>query len=276
MDISAAIDRVAQLSANSTLATEKAKFALETKDLGNLDPYRYLVRIGDKIEEREKHLKPFNARVDSLEDLIDLARYGEKGETPTPGQVTIWHDEEKVVVRRADSPRIPFAYFEFRTSDAFDDVQLLHDQWFGQKEFIRLLRSDLPDVVTSADSLVPLVRQLKFSQHSEATGVVQLGRESMGREINNEVTAAGDLPESVQLVCPMYDNAEPIPTLLHVSADLDIDLAAGRLGLRPVKAQLIAERHKVAAAIHTWIHDRANEGGEGETIAVYRGQFHFA
>ncbi len=151
----------------------------------------------------------------------------------------------------------------------------LHEESYSQKEFIRLLRSDLPNVVTAADSLVPLVRQLKWTQHSEHTGVVQLGNESMGREIAAQVSGASELPESVALVAPMYDNAEPIESLLHFNADLDVDLAALRLAIRPIQAELIAQRQRVAAAVHEWLHTLANEGSDSEAIAVYRGRFNF-
>ena len=274
MDLSQAINTVANLSATAAIASEKNKVTTEQIDLKH-EPYKYLLRIGEQITERDKPLKPWSCTVDSLEDLIDLARYNAAGEGAKPDEVTIWHNENQVVVRRETSPRVPYAVFKFRKSEAYQKVLELDDSWYTQKEFIRLLRSDLPQVVREADALTAAVRQLDFRSQSTATGLVTLGKESMGREIASEVTGAGVLPETVALRVTMYDNAAPVDSWIQVNGDLDVDLQAYQLAIRPLAAELTAGQQAVANALHDWLEASANEGVKDKVIAVYRGTFNF-
>ncbi|MBX9790161.1 MAG: hypothetical protein K2Y37_14690 [Pirellulales bacterium] len=276
MDLAAAVKQLIDLAAAKEQAAQRAATQIETHDIDERHPNHYLLRVGAEITERETPVPDFACQLDHIEDLIDLARHGERGEMPPAGTVTIWHNPAAIVVRRADFPRSAYAHLFLHQSRAAQIVDSLAKAGsFTQKQFIALVRSDLPNVIEGAASLVDAIRQLKFTSASEASGTVQLGKESMGRSIENEVTGAGVIPEFVTMRLPLYDNSAPVDSTITVTADVEIDLAEQRLSLRPVAAQLISEGQRVAADLHKWLSKEANAGDDEQTIAVYRGRVEF-
>lgn len=130
--------------------------------------------------------------------------------------------------------RISFHYsFEDRRDRAV--CELVHSQpWLfllnsagkqlSQRELIKLLRitfdGSLPD-----GGLLNLIRQLKFDNTGTLTTNIQHGKESMGRQVLNEVTGLASIPEQFILNLQVFENYKQ-PVVTRVALDLKPDVAA--------------------------------------------------
>lgn len=77
---------------------------------------------------------------------------------------------------------------------------------YAQRDFVRILRIDFRGCLDGAPSLLGLVRNLKFTSGTQAAGEIQHGRESLGRQIESQVSGAATIPEEVTLFVPVWEN----------------------------------------------------------------------
>ena len=76
-------------------------------------------------------------------------------------------------------------------------------QGFDQPQMIRLLRTTLANSVGKQEILAA-VRKVKFRQLASGETSIQHGNESMGQQIENEVTGAADIPDTLVVDTPIY------------------------------------------------------------------------
>ncbi len=110
----------------------------------------------------------------------------------------------------------------------------------AQKPFVRMLRKDLFDCLESdvAQQLLRSVRSLNFKEAMSGHARIDQGRESLGREIEAEVTSTiGPLPEYVTLDVRVFTD----PALIlrrPVKCALEVDAGEQWLALTPMPLEL--------------------------------------
>jgi len=179
----------------------------------------------------------------------DVDSFAERVQTlaPEKGKSVIYISPERVCAvlddtgsrrDRIDLPLLP-------NTPQFDAVKVAsREDLRNQAQFVDLLRIDLATAV-DADTIT-LFRSLKGSRSSETRSSVQVGKESMGRDVHAEVAASGkDIPDTIIVTTPVYDLPD-FPTA-KIKCAVICDLMEMKFGLRPLageirKAEIIAQR----------------------------------
>lgn len=187
--------------------------------------------------------KPRESKVDSVADLCAAAlSYGKS--TPS-----VWIAGESVVLIADDDDRRDRVTLPLRRTEQWKKIRHLQgNPVIDQPGLIQLLRVDLPGVV-GREGLLPTVRALKFKQSSEGTANIQHGNESLGRMIENQITGAGDIPEQLEVLVPLYDNPGLAGETQSVMLDLDIVAAKEHFRLRPLPHTLEAAQNAALESI---------------------------
>ena len=137
-----------------------------------------------------------NARTHELGDLESLSALAVETSA-------VWHTGNSVVLVFDDgdeSDRKDQATWKLSTSEKWTAATSQAEKARTQKEFITFLTDNLRDEMNAAlPNFIAQLRQVKFRQDTAGHGMVQQGRESMGRSIEAEVTGTGDFPETVLL-----------------------------------------------------------------------------
>lgn len=217
------------------------------------DKRKLLVASSDGVSEREIPAPLRNHQVATVEDLAALANRA--------SGASVWHDFTAVHLLwddedRRDRTKLPLEY-----SDEWNTVTKLQTQCkLDQKQLVRLLRVDLADCI-SLPSLITSLRKIKFRASTSGEGNVQHGNESLGRQVEAEVTGIDStIPEQVTLQVRVYRNFgedERWP----VRCDLEIDPHEQKFTFRPLpadvnEAQLLAQgsiRQRLRAAINVLV-----------------------
>jgi hypothetical protein len=172
--------------------------------------------------------EPRAHKVNSLNDLITLAnRFG------VPA--VVWYDELAVVlVIDDDGHRCETAMLKLVKSDVFRTVYELREdpRWMNQKEFCRFLRLELASAI-EAGALLNIAKDVRFEAGTVIAGKIDRTKESLGREINQAVSAREkDIPERVGLEMSIYVTPG-LDVGVTVIADVDVDPGAGMFRLIP-------------------------------------------
>jgi hypothetical protein len=117
-------------------------------------------------------------------------------------------------------------------------------------DFVRFIVQNLRDELdASAPGLLGIIRNLKFKSADEQTGNIQQGRESMGRQIEAEITGAGDLPETIIVRVRRWASLEYVGA---IECLLVLDTHERKLSLRPLADQLEQAEH----GAQSWLHEQ--------------------
>lgn len=166
---------------------------------------------------------------------------------------SVWHADNLVVAvldDRDDGHRDDRVTWKLTPSAKFQAIVQEARQPRAHADFVRWLVQNLRDEFdAAAPGLLGTIRNLKFRSADEQTGSVQQGRESMGRQIEAEITGATDLPETVLIKVPRWASLDYVAT---VECLLVLDTAERKLSLRPLADQL--ERAENDA--QDWLHDQ--------------------
>lgn len=136
-------------------------------------------------------------KVESLDSLIAIA-------TRFKETCSIWHAENAVSVMIDDQWRDDEVTFILEKSSAWHAAMKLKEPR-AQGELIDLCRMELKDVVMeSHPELIALFKNVKFKRRDESGAVIDHGRESLGRELEQQVTGTDKLPEEISLMLRPY------------------------------------------------------------------------
>lgn len=186
--------------------------------------------------------------VDSLIEFISRAKAAkhnsvvqavEKPAEPTPPETCVWIGPERVTVVLDDATRYDLATMLMAKSEPFaliSSPDLRRPR--TQRDFITLLRTTLAPCI-GGSNLLALCRNLKFTNNVAGAANIQQGRESLGRQIVNEVLGEEAMPELVDLNVRLYDVAG-MTKLRRIQCALIIDAAAGTLSLHPLPSQIVS------------------------------------
>lgn len=152
---------------------------------------------------------------------------------------SVWISPASVIVLEddtAESLRNSRAVCHLRITPEFAFLKSCseRDNELSQKEFIRKLRIVLADALgEQLDSVVKVMRDIKFGSRSEGAGSVQRGKESYGKSIEAQVySEVGQIPEELVLSVRVFDDpALKVRYPLRVA--LEIDTSANTFSLLP-------------------------------------------
>lgn len=178
------------------------------------------IRYADgTIQEFRKDFPDRRHTVGTLVDLIALAnRFKDEGETPV-----VWYGPKAVLLVINDSGyRNDTAMLALSESTLFRSIKALDPRsWYDAKAFVRLLRVDLFGALDPA-TLLAAVKKVKFESGSKTTAENSRVKESLGREISAQVSAASELPEYVTLTTPAY-TTPGVETSVGIRAAVEVD-----------------------------------------------------
>lgn len=198
-----------------------------------------LVEFKDGLPRRAHHASD----LDSLAAIV--TDYGDNDNS------TVWHQSNSVVAvldARDESYRDDTVHWALTESTKWNALVKMAPQPRIHADFVRFLVQNLRDELDfAAPGLLGILRNLKFRTGDEQAGDVKQGRESMGRQIDAEVSGAGDLPETVLINVRRWASLEYVAT---VECLLVLDVQERKLSLRPLADQLeIAEN-----GAQGWLH----------------------
>lgn len=140
-----------------------------------------------------------------------------------------------------EDERRHIAYFQAAPCLQFEAVRACPTRKLTPVEFVKMLRIELAGCVP--EEFLAWARQLKFAARTESDSDIQVGRESMGRKIENQVSGIAAVPETVWLEVPTHDDlvdADGVLVRFGVECAVDLDYAAGTLRLVPLAGELTA------------------------------------
>lgn len=220
---------------------DKAVLAREPKKLTTGDHAdQYL--IDGVVKEVAKEAPARKHHVESVADVIALAtRFADA--TPVA-----WFDFNRValVIDDADH-RVDMATLDLKPSETFTLLCKLRSSptWFDQEGFIRLLRVDLAGSMPS-ESLLNVVRYLKFENGVIAKSDVRHGKRSYDSAVVSKVESDVEIPEEVGVNVRIWTNQGEDERLV-IRCAVDIRPKEGKLQLIPLPDEI--ERVKNLAIV---------------------------
>lgn len=196
--------------------------------------------------------------VDSVDDLIAAA--GRWNAKPV-----IWISGESVVLIADDEDRRDRVTLKLHKSSQFAClIALAKKPELDQVAMLRTLRIDLPGTAGRTE-LIATIRKIKWRTSAGGESNITHGGESLGKQIEAEVTAAGNIPESLLVSCPVYRNPGEREQSFTVNCDLDILPHEQVFRLCPLPDEI----ERVTEAALAGIRDRIE--GELKDVAVFYG-----
>lgn len=190
----------------------------------------YLVTSDGKAERKIADPK---ARDHELHSLDQVGPFVDEynGEKPI-----VWYSESGVVVLLDDTKRRDRATLRLTLTPPMSTLLRLDKEKpkrFSQRDFVRLLRIDLAECFYDK-RLLTSVRECDFTQRGDTRGMIQHGRESLGRDIEAAVVSKSTegIPEDVDLTVRVFDD----PSLMDRQAmkcAIELHAAEGQFELVP-------------------------------------------
>jgi len=209
--------------------------AADPKPLPIANPRTAYVWLGDELREIQLPPAPRQHSVRSLEDLANYALALAEGKH-LPCLPVIWHNTTEVVLMCHDEDRRDRVTFKLDPSQQFTSLMRLADEphsYFQQREFLQLLRLKLGvDPAT-----INQFRRLDWKSSSEIHGVVERGRESLGKSVEAEILGMAELPETLDVEFAIYETVGE-DRLYRLRCLLDFDATNARMTIVPQPGEL--------------------------------------
>jgi hypothetical protein len=200
---------------------------------------RYLIAKPDgTFETTEPGSAPREHMLLSVEQVAPTAAHYKDGYDPivwySPSGVTIVLDDS------VDSRRLDVITCPLNKTPAFEFFSCKAEgTWFEQKAFVRKLRVALADCLTETSAeLLRTVRVLSFASSTTGHGKIELGRESIGRDLEAELRSdAGEIPEKVSFNVRLF-NDPVLTTRRQIVCGFDIEPREGKFNLCPLAGEI--------------------------------------
>jgi hypothetical protein len=185
----------------------------------------------------------------------------------TKDNSVIWFDRCQVVIVLNDETRRDRASLKLNLTPQVLKLIELEKSRKGleQKPFVRLLRIDLADALPDT-LLLEWVRGVRFTSQGNAAGIVRHGRESLGSDIDEQITSelGSDCPEEVALRVRIFDDPA-VTAVARIRCAVEIDVPAKEFMLTPLPLEL----HN---AIEAAVTDLGTELEAADKCPVFRGR----
>lgn len=194
-----------------------------------------LVTADGKVEARDKMAPKRSHLLGSLTEVKEFVEFATEKLQASP---SVWYSESGVVIVLNDTAhalRQDQAVVKFEPTQSHDLLRGIADHWYPQKDFVRLLRVALADAATdSTRRLLAVSRVLGFSNSVAGHGKVELGRQSLGRDIEDQVTSeVGDLPEEVTFNVRLFTDSS-LTRRFSIPCAVDVDARNATFNLAPL------------------------------------------
>lgn len=169
--------------------------------------------------------------VTSIGDLCAAAnRWGTKG--------AIWISQNDITLITDDADRREHVNLQLHYTDVFAQAMTLaQTPKIEQATLVRLLRREFR-ASPQATTILSAVRKIKFRRGETGHSDLQHGNESLGREVEAEVTGAGDIPDSLTLPVCVYANPGERDNVVTIAFDLEIDVHQQKFILKPMPDEI--------------------------------------
>lgn len=204
-------------------ASDKAKQPQHVAFLSDARQNTFVV--DGAIESRPIAIGTRSHNVATVDDLITAV--GKWDANPV-----VWIGRDSIVLVIDDDERRDRVTLALERSQVFTAATSLKSP-FSQVDMIRLLRTTFRNAINCRDVLAN-IRNLKFRNLSEGSVSIQHGNESLGRQINNEVSGADKVPESIVLPLNVYANRGETDVIVNIEFDIEIDAEKGLFHVKPM------------------------------------------
>lgn len=235
--LSEALDRLVSLG-------NKAK---EIKTLPIGDYQRLEIAPDGATTVRQLPVKPVARKLETFDGFLtyvsqrsEFAGDGAESDFELPeiiaheGSVVFYSEKEFAYLENPGLHTGLKAVFSLKKSEPFMWLETGSSKFQNQQDFVRTLRITLRDVLPPGN-LLQIVREVKFTNNASGAGVVQHGKQSMSREIINEVKGTGVIPEDVTLNVQPFEN---LPFKCNVDCAIEIDEQACAFRITPFPGRL--------------------------------------
>lgn len=220
-------------------AGAKGKVAFEKLDGYGFRHSLGVIKSDGTFEEKPIPAPPRHYELRAVSDLLPLCRHVKDCLSATP---VIWIGDDGVCITFHDNDEskrwADSAVLNFVKTDQYRLLSTGISQQ-SQKDFLRLLRQKFSTALgETATTLLPALKQISFKNGVSGKSNVGQGRESMGREIEQEVlSASGDIPETVVLSIALYKDPS-LSILVRIVCDLEVDATNQTFALTPLSGEL--------------------------------------
>lgn len=200
-------------------------------------------------------------------DLVSLIALAIRPTNPSP---VIWYCATDVRLILDDDDRREIVVFQLTPSAEFAKLCELEETSspLTQMGLIRLLRLELN---VPSEQLAPF-RRLDWSQRTGGGAKIEHTKQSLGRQIEAEISGADALPDSIGILIPVYREAGE-RVRYEVRCAIEINPTDQTFLLRPFPGQLdtAIELHQqdIASRLKENV---KSETGLKQSVAVYHGQ----
>ena len=177
-------------------------------------------------------------RVDQIVDFVQDAR------DRLSAKPTVWYSRKGVQVLLVDDSLEANlqsrATINFAFTPQFELIRSCADSspWHDPKQFCLWIRSKLIDCLRDGREILSIMKDLRFNVQNFGKSIIGQGRESIGREVDAEVTSEfGDLPDDLFFDVRVIDD----PSLLRrqaIQCALEVDPQKGLMRVVPLAGQI--------------------------------------
>lgn len=153
----------------------------------------------------------------------------------------IWYSRDRVVCVLDDDTRRESVTLNLELSPQIKRLQQLEGTSGGsmdQRAIVLMLRTTFRRCLGRTDNLLGLLRSIRFSGVSTGEGVVEHGKSSIGKTLQQELKAASELPEYVTLDVPVFTHPSLAIKFFPIECALEPDAAECKFKLLPLPGEI--------------------------------------
>jgi hypothetical protein len=201
-----------------------------------LPHHRVFVAFKGTITEHPRVPPDRRDRLEGLDDLrVSMSDYVPTLSTlegaPGAAARSIFIDEHSITCCYGEG-RFDRSVVELRKTQRFQLLSSIAGRLMTQKEAVQCLRFELHAV--GADALLASIRTLDFQNIKRSAGVIQHGKESLGRSIEATVPQGDRVPEQFTASVPVFLNGGLRDLVAQVRCAVYLNVEAERLQLVPL------------------------------------------
>jgi hypothetical protein len=218
----------------------------------------YYVRQGDKLERVEAKPGPVKHIAQELKTIADFAN---RHKTTATLWVATGMDGANAKCLMADKPEGDQACIFLKHSDPFAELTKLQSNWqkmpFKQHDLVLSLRTTFANAIDAKTDLLGCVRSVRFRTQAESSGVIEKGRASVGKSIEQQVSGAREIPEEVVFSVPVYASGHMVYVSVRVA--IEVDMGKEQFFLIPLPGEIEKALATARLSIASWVVNQLEE-----------------